>query len=68
MPDKISTFIEIILNIIRSIVSSLPLSFVTIGLLTMLIGAILNVGGIIVLGIFLLGIGAIVYLIELLRQ
>ena len=68
MSAQISAFIEIILNIIRGIASSLPLFLVTIGLLTMLVGATLNVGGIIVLGIFLLGFGALVYLIELLRR
>jgi len=68
MSAQISAFIEIVLNIIRGIASSLPLFLVTIGLLTMLVGATLNVGGIIVLGIFLLGFGALVYLIELLRR
>ena len=68
MSAQISAFIEIILNIIRGIASSLPLFLVTIGLLTMLVGATLNVGGILVLGILLLGIGALVYLIKLLRQ
>ena len=68
MSDKISALIKIILNIIRGIASSLPLFLVTIGLLTMLVGATLNVGGILVFGIFVLGIGALVYLIELLRR
>ena len=68
MSAQISAFIEIIRNIIRGIAGSLPLFLVIIGLLTMLVGATLNVGGILVFGIFVLGIGALVYLIELLRR
>jgi len=68
MFDKISALIEIVLNIVRSIASSPALIFLLVGLLTMLLGAILNVGGIIVLGFFLLAIGIIIFLIRLLKQ
>jgi hypothetical protein len=63
-----SRFLEIAENIIRSTTGSLTLVLLVIGLLTMLLGAILNVGGIIVIGIFLLGIGALIFLIGLIRR
>jgi hypothetical protein len=68
MSDKISAFLEIILNIIRSIAGSPALIVSVIGILTMLLGSILNVGGIIVLGIFLLGTGVLIYFVELLKR
>jgi len=67
MSDKILALLEIVVNIIRSIVSSLALMLLVTGLLTVLLGAVLNVGGIIVLGVFLLAIGILVYLIRLLK-
>ena len=68
MFDKILAFLEIVINIIRSIASSLPFILAAIGLFTMLLGATLNVGGIFVLGFFLLAIGVLIYLIGLLRR
>jgi hypothetical protein len=52
MSDKVQAFIEIFLNIIRGIVGSPVLVFLAIGLMTILFGVLLNVGGVIVLGVF----------------
>ena len=68
MSDKILAFLQIVLNIIRSIVGNPALIIFVVGFLTVLLGFILNVGGVIVLGVFLLGIGAIFYLIGLFRR
>ncbi len=68
MSDKTSAFLEFVLNIIRSIAENPAFVISVIGLLAMILGSILNVGGIIVLGIFLLGIGLLFYLIGLLKR
>ena len=64
MFDKILAFLEVVFNIIRSIMSSLVLILLAIGLLTILFGSILNVGGIIVIGVFLVGLSVVVYLLR----
>lgn len=68
MLDKILAFVEIVLNIIRSIVGNPALILLLLGFLTMLLGAILNVGGIIVLGFFLLAIAVLIYLFGSLKR
>ena len=64
MFDKILALIETALNIIRSIMGSPALILFVLGLLTILFGSILNVGGIIAIGVFLVGLSIVVYLLR----
>ena len=64
MFDKILAFLEVVFNIIRSMMGSPSLILLAIGLLTILFGSILNVGGIIAIGVFLVGLSIVVYLLR----